>query len=385
MEIIIASDLAPTKTNSHIFQTDEILKKIDKNFKNEWFNADFRILNLETVLGKKENLKPINKAGPNIIADSKCIYGIKKLNPDLVLLSNNHILDYGEKGLNNTLKILNENNINYTGIINSINEEYNGYIFEIENIKFGIYNVCENEFSVATSKSKGANPLIESKVYLEIQKLKKTVDYLIVVFHGGKEFYRYPTPNLQRICRSFVDFGADAVIVQHTHCIGSEEIYKDKTILYGQGNFIFYNDEYVNDTSVLDTALLVKIIIEDKKLKIKYIPIERCEGLVKISDNKSIIKEFENRSNDIKKENFINKNYEEFAKEMLNTYLKVFDRKKIINRLINKFFIHHFYEKIYKNDDYIGISNIIECEAHRELLITGLKAKIKELEKKNEI
>ena len=171
------------------------------------------------------------------------------------------------------------------------------------------------------------------------------------------------------------------MIVQHTHCIGSEEIYKDKTILYGQGNFIFYNDEYVDDKSVLDTALLVKIIIEDKKLKIKYIPIERCEGLVKISDNKSIIKEFENRSNDIKKEDFININYEEFAKEMLNTYLKVFDRRKITNRLINKFLINKFYEKIYKKGDYIGISNIIECEAHRELLITGLKGKIKELEK----
>ena len=68
---------------------------------------------------------------------------------------------------------------------------------------------------------------------------------------------------------------------------------------------------------------------------------------------------------------------------MLNTYLKVFDRKKIINRLINKFFLFIIFMKKYiKNDDYIGISNIIECEAHRELLITGLKAKIKELEKK---
>ena len=382
MEIVIASDLALTKVNSNIFQSDDIIKKIDKNFKQEWFEADFRILNLETVLGERKDLEPIEKAGPNIISDSKCIYGIKKLEPDLVLLSNNHILDFGEKGLNNTIKELEHYNINYTGIINSIEEEYKGYIFEKENIKVGIYNVCENEFSVATPKSRGANPLIESKVYLEIQKIKKKVDYLIVIFHGGKEFYRYPSPNLQRICRSFIDFGAETVIVQHTHCIGAEEIYKNKTILYGQGNFIFYNDEYVTDTKVLETALLVKVIIKDKKFRIKYIPIEREEGLIKISSKKSIFKEFKDRSNEIKKYDFIDKHYEEFSKEMLNTYLKVFDRRKIINRLINKFIKHNFYEKIYKKNDYLGILNIIECEAHRELLITGLKAKIKELENK---
>lgn len=77
----------------------------------------------------------------------------KKLKPDLVLLSNNNILDFGEKGLNSTLKNLEDNNISYTGIINSTKEEYKGYILEKENKKIGIYNVCENEFSVATLKS----------------------------------------------------------------------------------------------------------------------------------------------------------------------------------------------------------------------------------------
>lgn len=381
MEIIIASDLAPTEVNSELFKNDELLNKMDENFKKEWFKADFRIFNLETVLGEKKELKPIKKAGPNIIANSKCIYGVKKLKPDLILLANNHILDYGEKGLDSTLKSLTNNNIKYTGIINSSKEEYKGYILEKENKKIGIYNVCENEFSVATLDTKGANPLIESKVYLEINKMKKEVDYLIVVFHGGKEFYRYPTPNLQRICRAFIDFGAETVIVQHTHCIGAEEKYKNKTILYGQGNFIFYNDKYVSEVSFLETALLVKIIIKDNKFQIKYIPIERKNGLVAISDNNNIIKEFKIRSENIKDNDFIEKQYEEFSKKTINNYLKVLNRKKLFSRLINKFIIHNFYEKIYKENDYISILNVIECEAHRELLIRGLKNKMGDKEK----
>ena len=117
MEIIIASDLAPTEINSKMFQNDDIINKMDKNLKKEWFNADFRILNLETVLGKVQDLKPIKKSGPNVIADSKCIYGIKKLEPNLVLLANNHILDFGKKGLESTIKELEKNSIDYTGII----------------------------------------------------------------------------------------------------------------------------------------------------------------------------------------------------------------------------------------------------------------------------
>lgn len=381
MEIIIASDLAPTEVNSELFKNDELLNKMDENFKKEWFKADFRIFNLETVLGEKKELKPIKKAGPNIIANSKCIYGVKKLKPDLILLANNHILDYGEKGLDSTLKSLTNNNIKYTGIIDSSKEEYKGYILEKENKKIGIYNVCENEFSVATLDTKGANPLIESKVYLEINKMKKEVDYLIVVFHGGKEFYRYPTPNLQRICRAFIDFGAETVIVQHTHCIGAEEKYKNKTILYGQGNFIFYNDKYVSEVSFLETALLVKIIIKDNKFQIKYIPIERKNGLVAISDNNNIIKEFKIRSENIKDNDFIEKQYEEFSEKTINNYLKVLNRKKLFSRLINKFIIHNFYEKIYKENDYISILNVIECEAHRELLIRGLKNKMGDKER----
>lgn len=84
-----------------------------------------------------------------------------------------------------------------------------------------------------------ANPFVESKLYLDIQNIKKEVDYLIVIFHGGKEFYRFPSPILQKNCRSVIDFWADCVITQHSRCIGCEEIYKDRKIIYGQGNFIF--------------------------------------------------------------------------------------------------------------------------------------------------
>lgn len=60
-----------------------------------------------------------------------------------------------------------------------------------------------------------------------------------MLYHGGKEYYRYSSPNLQKTCRKMTEKGADLVLCQHSHCIGSYEEYNDSTILYGQGNFIF--------------------------------------------------------------------------------------------------------------------------------------------------
>lgn len=76
--------------------------------------------------------------------------------------------------------------------------------------------------------------------------MSNACDYTIVLYHGGKEHYRFPSPNLQKYCRKFIEKGANIVICQHSHCIGCEENYKNGKIIYGQGNFLFddSDDEY---------------------------------------------------------------------------------------------------------------------------------------------
>ena len=90
----------------------------------------------------------------------------------------------------------------------------------IKNVKIGIYCCAENEFSIATSQKAGANPFDSLQSFDDVYWLKKKVDFLVVLYHGGIEHYRYPSPNLQRVFRKFADVGADIVIGQHSHCIG---------------------------------------------------------------------------------------------------------------------------------------------------------------------
>lgn len=369
MKIIIGSDIVPTQSNKGYFETGEIDKIIDEAVLDIIYKANFRIFNLECPLG--ENSRPIDKYGPNLIASKKSINGIKKIKPDIILLANNHILDYGKQTLSETIEILNDNDIKYTGIVPNTIDEFNGIIISDNYRKVGIYNLCEHEFSVATENSLGTNPLNLLKNCKEITELKKKVDYVIVIFHGGKEFYRYPSPDLQRICQSFIDFGADCVITQHSHCIGCEENYKGKKILYGQGNFIFDR----KDNEFWNTELLIEIDI-DKELKIIYYPLEKINGKYFLSNDKNIMKEFLDRSESIKDKNFIDRKYKEFSKEMLPNYLYGLNKMNLIEKVLNKITKKKYILNKYGKKECLAILNFIECEAHRELLIKGLKEKI---------
>ena len=272
------------------------------------------------------------------------------------------------------MNILSKENIATVGIIDNIDEVAETYYIEKDGIKVGIYNVCENEFSVVTKNSRGANPMHGLKAYKEIHNAKQQCDYLIVIYHGGKEFYRYPSPELKETCENFVDFGADVVITQHSHCIGALEEYNNAKILYGQGNFIFdcKDDEYWN------TALILELNIDSTGIAMNYIPIERYNNLIKISNNENILKEFRKRNEEIKSETFLEEKYKEFSMKKLNEYLHICTGVRLYNRILNRLFKRKFFVKKYKLRDLLVILNIIECEAHRELFIKGLKEKIKQ-------
>jgi poly-gamma-glutamate synthesis protein (capsule biosynthesis protein) len=85
----------------------------------------------------------------------------------------------------------------------------------------------------------GANPFDPFLTMRDIRAAKKEADYLVVLYHGGKEQCEYPSPRLRNLCQEMVHNGANAVLTQHSHCIGCYEEYEGGHILYGQGNFHF--------------------------------------------------------------------------------------------------------------------------------------------------
>lgn len=374
MQIVIGGDLVPTQSNIRDFKTGDISGLVGAKCLALLANSDFNIFNLECPLCS--SLQPIEKCGPNLMAPAETVKGIAGLPASIVGLANNHILDQGWQGLEETMDVLRANHIAFVGAGSNLKEAQKPLFIEKESIKVGLYACAEHEFSIATDVSGGANPFDALNISDEVESLKKKCDYLIVLYHGGKEYYRYPSPRLQKRCRKMIEKGADLVICQHSHCIGCREDYETGTIIYGQGNFVFDNWPMSNPYAY--SSLLLQLDI-GKEMAVTEIPIVRSGHGIQIAEGNvkdKILNEYQERSESIKDDRFLMNEYQKFAESKLNEYLSTFLGRSIILRGINKLMGHRLVSRLLTKDSYIILQNFLECEAHYELFLGGVKNKI---------
>ena len=373
MKILIGADLVATDSNIDLFEKGSARELVGQDLLQLMSDpASYCIFNLETPLC--DIAMPIAKNGPNLIAPTKVIAGYNALGVNLLTLANNHILDQGEQGLQSTCKVLREHGIDYLGIGATPEEAAKPYIFSFAGSKVGVYACAEHEFSIVQTNTMGANPFEPLETPDHVAELKKHCDYVIVLYHGGKEHYRYPSPGLQKNCRKLVEKGANLVICQHSHCIGCEEKYGDGTIVYGQGNFLFDRKK----GECWQTGLLLQL---DSEMNISYLPLEKDGNGVRLATDqkaRDILGDFEKRSVEIMSPGMVERKYSEHSNSMLNGYIYSLRGKqsvifKVLNRLSGNRLRGWFVGKVYGEKERKRIQNIMECEAHHELLLWGLK------------
>lgn len=375
-KIYIAADIVPTKSNEKLFVEKNRQGLIGGEICGLFDRADFIIMNLEIPL--TDHASPIPKNGPNLIAGSETVHGLQAINPCFYTLANNHILDQGEAGLESTIRLLEERGIKYSGAGKNISDAAEPFAVSIENKTIGIYCCAEHGFSIAGEDSPGANPFDPLVSFDHVRDLKSRCDYGIVLYHGGKEHYRYPSPQLQRIFHKFADSGADLVVAQHTHYIGCQEDYGQARLIYGQGNFLFDG----SDSEYWQTSLLIELCL-DREISVSYIPLVKRENKVRMAaepERTAILDAFDARSKQITEKGFVSENYQRYAKSALNGYLNRmggrFSRALPV-RALNRITKRKLTDKLYNRQDRLAIQNFLDCEAHRELLAEGLKSENK--------
>lgn len=374
MRIYIGADLVPTDINKALFENGNGEALVGKELYEILKQSDLNVFNLEVPLTDVET--PIVKFGNNLIAPTKTIHGYKALEPIFLTLANNHSLDQGEEGLTTTLNLLKDQDIAHAGAGFSLKEAKKPFIFEKEGIRIGFYLCAEHEFTVASCHTMGANPFDVLESFDEVLALKEQCDYVIVLYHGGKEFYRYPSPMLQRYCRKFIDRGANLVICQHNHCVGSREDYNGGSIVYGQGNFIFNSEFYINHKEFVKDSLLIRVEATKDSFIVSEVPIRSTEmGTRQATESEAdeTLTAYKQRSENIKDAHFVAQAYKDFADTHIKRYLREFIGRSCIIRAINALFGRKLMQLILGKTSYLAIQNYLECEAHHELFLRGIK------------
>lgn len=342
--------------------------------------ADYAITNLESPI--TASTAPILKSGPNIKGAIAGVKPLKEAGFDLVTLANNHILDFGETGVRDTISHCNKEGIATVGAGENVTAARKVFYKEIKGKKFAIINLAENEFCAATDTSYGANPIHLIKNHYDIAQAKKKADYVIVIAHGGREHYQLPTVSVRERYRFFIDSGADVVVGHHPHCYSGFETYHDKKIFYSLGNFVFdYKAKYQKGAWTEGMAVVLEF--NEDGLEFDLIPFfqgRREDPKLELMKDSSL----ENFKTKIEQLNVIIQDdtlFNDSWKTYINTQEKgykglLFIKNKFLRAAVVKGLVPLINLSSQKRKALL--LNLMRCETHREIMIDVLKKEIGE-------
>ena len=215
----------------------------------ERIGPDIRIINLETSVTKSNDYwkdKGINyRMNPKNIA---CLTAAKI---DFCSLANNHILDWGYSGLLETLETLNKINIKSAGAGNTLAEAESPAVLEIKakgRVLVFSYGTTTSGIPLswaASDKKPGINILTDLSentviaIKEKVNEFKQKGDIIVISIHwGGNWGYQVPRAHVRFAHQLIEEAGVDVIHGHSSHHVKGIEVYKDRLIIYGCGDFI---------------------------------------------------------------------------------------------------------------------------------------------------
>lgn len=172
-------------------------------------------------------------------------------------LANNHTMDYGRAGLDDTTAALARAGIRHTGAGADLKAARRPAIVEAGGMRFAFlsYSLTFPEEFWATAERPGTAFGHEHHVRADISAARTHADIVIVSFHWGREGTTELRDYQTQLGRAAVDAGAAAVIGHHPHVLQAVERYRDGIILYSLGNFVFgsYSPDAVDSAIAIIT------------------------------------------------------------------------------------------------------------------------------------
>ncbi len=253
-----------------LLQENGIVDSIDDTILAEMIGADICALNNEfpyTLRGE-----PLEEKTFTFRADPAYANLLHDIGVDLVSIANNHVFDYGEVGLTDTLAALDAAGIDRIGAGANLEEASTPAYYEINGVKVGIVAATEIE-GYENPDTRGATESLSgvfrcldtTNLENQIRIMKEEVDVVIVFVHWGVEGTDELNWKQQDHAQSMVDAGADLIVGAHPHCMQPIDYIDGVPVVYSLGNFLFNSSEG-------ETALLKIEVTQDGIENLSLIP-----------------------------------------------------------------------------------------------------------------
>ncbi|MHB1000066.1 MAG: CapA family protein [Armatimonadota bacterium] len=213
-------------------------------------DSDLAFCNLECTLsdrGVPYRRKYIFRADPDY-ADKLSNAGF-----DVVSLANNHTLDFGRNALLDTIRSVEKAGILPVGAGVSRQDAVKVRVVVKNGLRVGF--LAYTDIPTVGVARLADRPTVAgadiSRIASEVKTARAQCDVLVVSFHWGIEYMKYPTERQRSLARACIDGGADLILGHHPHVLQPIETYKDKPIAYSMGGFLWDSRVLGADNSVI--------------------------------------------------------------------------------------------------------------------------------------
>lgn len=236
--------------------------------------ADYTVLNLETALTQPPTRALPRKAYRHWSNGDETSGQLAMHGVDAVGLANNHTLDFGVTGLEDTLKSLRRHNIKWFGAGDNAYDASLPLIIRVPTDDgrdrhvafFGLFEYrrpYDDQYHFyASARRGGANRLDVGDFARMVRRYRRRHPSLFVIAysHWGRN-YDWRTDEQAAKARALIDAGADMVVGHHAHVLQEVEHYRGRWILYGIGNFMFNAaGRFARHPDVLPYGLAVELL-----------------------------------------------------------------------------------------------------------------------------
>ena len=235
----------------------------------EMQSADIMMVNNEFTYSNRGT--PLEGKTYTFRASPQRVHLLDAFGTDIVGLANNHVYDYGEEALLDTLDTLEGSSIPYVGAGRNLEEAGRIVYFVANGRKIAITAATQIERSTnytkeATEDSPGVLKTLNPDKYVKVlETAKKNSDIVIAYVHWGTEHQSRFGTDQEELAEAFAEAGADVIIGGHTHCLQGMTYKKGVPVIYSLGNFWF-------NQKTLDTGLSQVIIEKDGTILFRFLP-----------------------------------------------------------------------------------------------------------------
>lgn len=220
-------------------------------------SADFTAVNLETSVTSRGQPQPKTY---HFRTTPLAFTALRDAGIDLVTMANNHVLDYGQTGLADTLAGARAARFPYVGIGRNAAAAWAPYLTTIHGVRLaviGVSQVAELASSwVATGTRPGeANAISIHRTLAAVRAAKRLAQVVIVFMHWGTEGQPCPDPAQLALAPKLARAGASIIIGAHAHVLQGSGWLGHTFVAYGMGNFLWWEHSYSTATGVLELTL----------------------------------------------------------------------------------------------------------------------------------